>query len=171
VPIAGYAGNVGQTVAGYAGNVGQTVAGYAGGVGQAVAERSGDLARQAQTTLLGAVGRVVQDQPLLVAALGLAAGAAVAAMFPATELERRSLRPVAERFSDAAASATERITAGAAAAGERLIGAAAEHGLDPEGMKEIARETGSAFGEAFAQQQPGADQSSGASPAHSGRTS
>jgi hypothetical protein len=99
---------------------------FAADAGRIVTERSGELARQAQTTLSKGVGRITQSQPFLVAALGLAAGAAVAAVFPATELERRSLRPAGETLSRVAAP--ERLTAAAVAAGHRLLDAA-EHGL------------------------------------------
>jgi ElaB/YqjD/DUF883 family membrane-anchored ribosome-binding protein len=132
-----------------------TASKYAADAGRAVTRRSSDLAYQAQQTVLGTFNRIVQDQPLLSVGIGLALGAAIAAVFPATELEKRSLRPVGESLSGAAATATERLKTAATAAGERLVGAADERGLNAEGLKEIAHEATDAFGKGFSGEQPG----------------
>jgi hypothetical protein len=136
------AASVRDTAGGYA----STATRYAADTGRMVGERSGELARQAQTTLSEGVGRVTQSQPFLVAALGLAAGAAVAAVFPATDLERRSLRPAGETLSRVAAP--ERLTAAAVAAGHRLLDAAEEHGLGSSDAGSDSSRSGGGDGQA-----------------------
>jgi hypothetical protein len=44
----------------------------------------------------------MREQPLAVAALGLAAGAALAAIFPPTEVEQRTLGPARDALTGAA---------------------------------------------------------------------
>jgi len=85
-----------------------------------------------------------------VAALGLAAGAAVAAFFPATELERRTLGEAREAIADAATRAGENLVGAAGEAGERLKAGVAERGLNPEGLKELARDVAETFTSAAA---------------------
>ena len=139
---------------------------YAADTGRAVARRSGELAHQAQESALGTFNRLVQGQPWLVVGIGLGFGAAVAAVFPATELEKRSLRPVGEKLSDAAATAAERLKTAATAASEQLIGAADGRGLIAEGLKGVAHQAADTFGKAFAGDEPGAskpDKGEGAS--------
>jgi ElaB/YqjD/DUF883 family membrane-anchored ribosome-binding protein len=114
-----------------------------------IVDQSGRIAEQAQST----VERIVREQPLAIAIAGLAAGAAVAAAFPATRFERETLGPVGERLSDAASSAGERLTEAASAAGERLKAAAEEKGLHAEGLKETARDVAGTFEKSFSSDQ------------------
>jgi hypothetical protein len=111
---------VSDTAAGYAAAATE----YAQDTGQQVLEQSRRMADQAQST----VQSVVQEQPLAVALAGIAAGAAVAAAFPATRWERRTLGPAGRQISEAAQTAAqtarERITEATSAAGERLMSAA-----------------------------------------------
>jgi hypothetical protein len=69
--------------------------------------RLGGRARSAADTVL-------QEQPIAVAVLGLAAGAALAAVLPRTEVENRALRPARDKLvgvaGTAAASAREKAT-------------------------------------------------------------
>jgi hypothetical protein len=67
------------------------------------------LARQAQSTLESSMNRVLREQPLAVVMAGLAAGAAVAAVFPSTELEDRALGSAGEGLRQAAGKAAERV--------------------------------------------------------------
>src|SRR4029078_3683924 len=87
----------------------------------------------------------VKEQPLTVALVGAAAGAAVAAAFPATDLESRTLGPTGERLRDAAGKAGEQLKDAATKAGQRLAAAADERGLNTEGLKEVAQDVGEAF--------------------------
>jgi hypothetical protein len=41
---------------------------------RAASQRAGNFAQQAQTTVFGTMDRIVQNQPLLLAVVGLAAG-------------------------------------------------------------------------------------------------
>jgi len=65
-----------------------------------VSKRDDDMRRgyPSVTTLLGTLMR---EHSLAVALAGLAAGAAVAAAFPATTLGRRVFRPAEQRLSEA----------------------------------------------------------------------
>jgi hypothetical protein len=91
----------------------------------------------------------VREQPLAVAIAGLAAGAAVAAAFPATRFERDTLGPAGERLSEVATSTGERLSEAASAAGERLMTAAEEKGLNKEGLKGVARDVAGTFEKSF----------------------
>jgi hypothetical protein len=89
--------------------------------------------------------RMFRAQPLAVAVLGLAAGAAIAALLPSTEMEDRALGPAREALADAAGRARDNLTEAAGEAGERLKQSAAERGLNPEGLKDMARDVGQTF--------------------------
>jgi len=86
---------------------------------------------------------------LTVALVGAAAGAAVAAAFPASDLENRTLGPTGERLRDAAGRAGEQLKDAATKAGQRLAAAADERGLNTEGLKEVARDVGETFSSAL----------------------
>jgi hypothetical protein len=103
------------------------------------------LKRQAQSTLRSGMDRVLRDQPLAVAMAGLAAGAAVAAVFPSTRIEDRTFGGAREAVTEAAGKAGERIVEAAGKAGERLRSAAEERGLTSEGLKELAGEVTDTF--------------------------
>jgi hypothetical protein len=122
---------------------------YADTAARAVAEQSRRVARQAQSGFEHTTQYVLQDQPLAIAVMGLVAGAAVAAAFPSTEVERRALGPAGERLSDAAGKATDRLKDAGTQAGERLMAAADERGLTKEGLKELARDVGGTFTDAI----------------------
>jgi hypothetical protein len=144
-----------SSAADYASSAAGHAAGYVGDARRAVSEQSGRIARQAQSTLQDSINRVVQEQPFAVALAGLAAGAALAAAFPATDIEKRTLGPAGERMAEAAEQFRERLREGAAKAGEQLTAAAEERGLNADGIKEVAREAAGAFGSAFSGEQPG----------------
>jgi len=84
--------------------------------------------------------RTLREQPLAVVVAGLAAGAAVAAMFPSTEVEGRAFGRASEKLQDLAGEAGDRAMEAAGKAGERLKSAAQERGLTSEGLKEVAGE-------------------------------
>jgi hypothetical protein len=89
--------------------------------------------------------RVLRDQPLAVAMAGLAAGAAVAAVFPSTEIEDRTFGGAREALTEAAGKAGERVMGAAGKAGDRLKSGAEERGLTSEGLKELAGEVADTF--------------------------
>jgi hypothetical protein len=159
----GYVSNVGKTLSDTADNVGKTMKEKADHVGQTLSETAdryataaGEYAEDARQTIMdqssriagqaqSTIERIVREQPLAVAIAGLAAGAAVAATFPATRFERETLGPAGKRLSEAASDAGERLGEAASAAGERLIAAAEENGLNKEGLKEVAGDVAGSF--------------------------
>jgi hypothetical protein len=114
---------------------------YADDARRMIVKQSGRIAEQAQ----GAIERIAREQPLAVAVAGLAAGAAIAAAFPTTRIERETLGEAGKTLSEAASSAGERLSKAASAAGERLKEAAEEKGLNKEGIKEVASGVADAF--------------------------
>jgi hypothetical protein len=118
---------------------------YAEETRRSISEQSARMKRQAQSTLQTGMDRVLREQPLAVAILGVAAGAAVAAVFPVTDVENQALGPTRDALVDAANKAGENLVGAAGAAGERLKATATERGLNPEGLKEIARDVADTF--------------------------
>jgi hypothetical protein len=111
----------------------------------AASDQSRRVVRQAQSSLESTTEYVLEEQPLAIAIVGLAAGAAVAAAFPPTDVERRVLGSTGERLREATDKVTERFKDAGTQAGERLVNAAEERGLTAEGLKEVARDVGSTF--------------------------
>jgi hypothetical protein len=118
---------------------------YASQATRKVSQQSERVMRQAQSTIRDTADRVLKDQPLMVAVAGLAAGAAVASLFPSTELEREALSPIGERMTEAASRAGEQLKDATVAAGDTLKKAADQRGLNMEGLKDVAGEVAGAF--------------------------
>lgn len=115
----------------------EEVAGYADHIRRAavdtssrVLDQSGRALDRTTSTVRDSVGHVVEEQPLALALLGLAAGAAVAALVPPTRIEKRTLGPIGERMTEEAEEAGRRLKDSAAEVGKRLAG---------EGLSEAAR--------------------------------
>ena len=144
-----YASDLGKTVSNTAGEYASTVGNYADGARRTIVDQSERLVGQARETMQTTIGRVLKEQPLALAVAGLAAGAALASAFPATDVERQTLGPAGERLSEAASSVGENLSQAASKAGEKLMDAADERGLNTEGLKEVASEVASTFGDAF----------------------
>lgn len=130
-----------ETVTSYASSASE----YAGQARRAVGEGTERAVQQTRSAFQRAINRVVQDQPLAVALAGLAAGAAVAAAFPATDLERQALGPIGERASDAAERVGGQLRQATVKVGQKLKSEAEERGLNAEGLKEVASEVASTF--------------------------
>jgi hypothetical protein len=139
----GYAEQAKETVKSYAASASE----YAGEARRTVGAQSERIVRSAQSTWQSSVDRILQDQPLLIAVAGLAAGAAVAAALPATDMERQTLGPIGNQVSEAAGRMGEQLQQATAKAGEKLKSAADERGLNADGLKEVATEVASAFGD------------------------
>jgi hypothetical protein len=137
--------DVGGRVAETASNYASTVTDYADNL----ADRTGRIAQEAHSTLQNTISRVVHEQPLVVALAGAAAGAAVAAAFSVTEFENRTLGTTGKQLRQAAGEAGEHLKEAASQAGQRLSAAAEERGMNAEGLKEVARDVGDAFGSAL----------------------
>jgi ElaB/YqjD/DUF883 family membrane-anchored ribosome-binding protein len=119
---------------------------YANEAARIAADRSRRTANQVRDT----ADYLVREQPWAVALTGLLAGAAVAAAFPSTQIERRTLGEVGERLRTAAGSMGEQLMEAGMQAGERLSEVAEERGLTSEGLKEAARDVGGTFSSALA---------------------
>jgi hypothetical protein len=169
-----YASDVGKTVGDKASDYVAAVGEYAGEAGRTVVDQSERLARQTQATFQQTMNRVLKEQPLAVAVMGLAAGAAVAAALPSTDVERRAFGPAGEKLSEAASAVGENLSQAASKAGERLMEAADERGLNKDGLKEVAGDVAGAFGSAFrgdeqnrSSQSPGSGSSTANQPGQS----
>ena len=132
-------------VADAAGSATDAVSDFAQDARRNMSEHTSRLTQQAQSTLETGMNRVLREQPLAVVMAGLAAGAAVAAVFPTTEIEDRTLGTAGEGLRQAAAKAAEKVKDAAGKAGERLKSAAEERGLTTEGLKEVAGEVTETF--------------------------
>jgi hypothetical protein len=133
-----------ETASSYASSVSE----YVDETRRNISDQSLRLTREAQSTLQTGMDRMLREQPLAVAILGVAAGAAVAAVFPATDIESQALGGARDALADVASKAGESLRGAAEAAGQRLKSAAAEHGLNQEGLKEIARDVAGTFSNA-----------------------
>ena len=162
-----YASDVGKTVSDKAGDYASAVGNYADDARRTIVDQSERLAGQAKSTMESVIGRVLKEQPLALAVVGLAAGAAVASAFPATDVERQTLGPAGERLSEAASSVGENLSQAASKAGEKLMNVAEERGLNTEGLKKAAGDVASAFGDAFSGSEGARDSQTAANPAGS----
>jgi hypothetical protein len=151
---------VSETARSYA----SSAADYADESAQAAMERSRRVADQARDT----AGYVVREQPWAVALAGLLTGAVVAAAFPPSRLERRTLGEVGERLRSSAGSMGERVMEAGKQAGHRLSEVAEERGLTSEGLKEAAREVGESFSSALTGEGDASDQQSGQQASEAG---
>ena len=109
-----YASKAADTVSEYSDTARQTVSDYAEGATRGISDSSDWLRTKAETTY-NTASEALRDQPVLVAALGLAAGAALAAFFPTTEVERRAGAALAAKASEVG----DQVLAAAENAGER----------------------------------------------------
>ena len=140
-----YASDIKERVSDAASAYTEAAADFAQDARRNVSEHTARMTRQAQSTLESGMNRVLREQPLAVVMAGLAAGAAVAAVFPTTEIEERTLGPGGDSLRQAAGKAAEKVKDAAAKAGERLKSAAEERGLTTEGLKEVAGEVTETF--------------------------
>lgn len=145
----GYASDLGKTVSDKASAYASTVGDYADEARRTVVDQSERLVEQARSTMQVTINRVLQEQPLALAIAGLAAGAAVAAAFPATSVERQTLGPAGEKLSEAASNVGQSLSQAASKAGAKLMDIAEERGLNAEGLKEVAGDVAGTFGDAF----------------------
>jgi len=117
-----------------------SVSDYAGGVGRTISAQTSHIAGQAQSTLQTGFGHLLREQPLALVVLGLAAGAAVAMLLPATEMEERTLAPARDAIAGVTGKVGENLIEAASDAGQRLAHGIAERAS--EGFKERVHEVG-----------------------------
>jgi ElaB/YqjD/DUF883 family membrane-anchored ribosome-binding protein len=127
-----------STAADYAQDARRRVGEYAGAAREHLSSATDQVTRSAQSAAHSAAD-VLREQPLLIAALGLAAGAAVAALFPATDIERRTLGPAGEALVGAAEAAGRDFVDRAARTGEEMRRTA------EEGLKDMAHQAADSF--------------------------
>src|SRR5512135_2071631 len=144
-----YASDVSDKIKENASSYASSVADYADQASQS----TGRFARQAGSALQSSAQKILQEQHLAVAVAGFAVGAAVAAAFPPTDIERRNIGPTGERLKDAAVKEGEQIKRAGVQAKEKLVSVAEEHGLTAEGLKDMAQEVGDAFSQALSEDQ------------------
>jgi hypothetical protein len=147
---ADYASDIKDRVADTASAYAESVSEFAADTRRNVTESSERFKRQAQTAFDTTMDRVLRDQPLAVAAMGLAAGAAIAAAFPATEVENRALGGAHEALTNAVDQAGKTVMGAAGKAGEHLKAAAEERGLTSQGLKDLASDVADTFTDAVA---------------------
>jgi hypothetical protein len=111
---------------------------YSGAARQSLSSATDQVSRTAQSAAHSAAD-TMREQPLLIAALGLAAGAAVAALFPTTDVERRTLGPAGEALVGAAGAAGRDFADRAARTGEEMRNSAEEH------LRDLAHEATESF--------------------------
>jgi hypothetical protein len=140
-----YVSEATDQVAGTARSYASSAMEYADEATQTAMDRSRRMAGQAQET----VDYVVQEQPWAVALSGVIAGAVVAAIFPSTRLEKRTLGEAGQRMRVAAGRMGEQLMDAGMQAGERLSEVAEERGLTAEGLKDAARDVSETFSSAL----------------------
>jgi hypothetical protein len=158
---ASFVSDVKDRVTDTASSYADSVSDYASEAAQNLSDQSLRLKQQAQSSLQSGMERMLREQPLAVAILGVAAGAAVAAVLPTTSVENQALGGAREALADAANKVGENVMGAAGAAGERLKTVAAERGLTQDGLKEVARDVANTFTTRVSGND--ADQASGAS--------
>jgi hypothetical protein len=117
-----------------------SVSDYAGGVGRTISTQTSQIAGQAQSTLQTGFGHLLREQPLALVVLGLAAGAAVAMLLPATEMEERTLAPARDAIAGVTGKVGENLIEAASDAGQQLAHGIAERAS--EGFKELVHQVG-----------------------------
>ena len=120
-------------------------ASYATSTAEGLITESERVVGSMRTQLSNTVETVTQRQPLAIAAVGLLAGAAIATAFPPTDIERRTMGPLADELKEAGSDLAGRMSEGAQTASDRLKQAANERGLNVEGLKEAGAEVAQAF--------------------------
>jgi hypothetical protein len=161
---ASYVSDVKDRMADTATSYASSVCDFASDAAQNLSDQSLRLKKQAQSTVQSGMERMLREQPLAVAILGVAAGAAVAAVLPTTGIENQALGGAREALADAANKVGENVMGAAGAAGERLKTVAAERGLTQDGIKEVARDVANTFTTNVTGN--GTDQASGKSPSN-----
>lgn len=146
-----------------AGVMASSASSYAESVGSTASATSDRLMGEAHSTYQGTKDHVLREKPLLIALAGAAAGAAIAAVLPSSDLEKQAIGPIGAKMTEAASNVSETLKEAVGKAGETLKQAADERGLTPTGLKDVATEVAGAFGNSFKNDQGPAGESPSAS--------
>ena len=114
---------------------------YADRARRSVSDQSDRIARQTQSM----ARNVLQNQPLALVAVGIAAGAGVAAMFPPSDWEKDNLGPIGDEVSKAAGKIGDQLIEATSKAGDSLKTAADKRGLNTDGLKDVMDEVVGTF--------------------------
>lgn len=144
-----YASDMMRRASGAASDYASSASRWAEDARSGLRDRSHRFAERART-LPEELDEAVQDHPLVLAALGVAVGAALGATLPATSIENRTLGQASDQLWEAAEGASERIGDAAEEAYDEAWRTAGSHGLNKEGLKDMARDVGSKFTSAAA---------------------
>jgi ElaB/YqjD/DUF883 family membrane-anchored ribosome-binding protein len=132
--VSGYVGDMKNRLSDYAATAGE----YVDRAREGLSAGSDQISKHARSAGQNAT-ETIREQPLLVAALGLVTGAAVASFFPPTEVERRTFGATGRTIVDAASQTGENLVQAAGEAAQHLKDDAAARGMTPEGVKQMAR--------------------------------
>jgi hypothetical protein len=102
----------------------------------AASEKVSNLAAQAKDTL----GNAYEQNPLLVAGIGMAVGALIASALPATSAENRLFGDTSENLRRRASEAAAEGLDAAKEAADDVVEAAAQQGLSAEGLSSAAED-------------------------------
>ena len=149
-----------ETAANYA----SAASDYADRARRSVSDQSDRIARQTQSM----ARNVLQNQPLAILAVGIAAGAGVAAMFPRTDWERDNLGPIGDEVSKAAGKIGDQLKEATSRAGDTLKTAADKRGLSTEGLKDVAEEVVGTFKDSLKGQSPAPETKFTGAQSHAG---
>jgi ElaB/YqjD/DUF883 family membrane-anchored ribosome-binding protein len=138
-------GDLGNKASELARSYTESLSGVADDAQQAVRERSQQFAEAARSSAQSSVSFVLEDQPLLLAAIGLAAGATLGAILPSTPQENRLMGEtrdkVAELASEAAKQKIDELGDAAGESAERLKNAVKERvAASTEDLGDVAKD-------------------------------
>ena len=144
-------GNLGQQVrdrAGSAAQAAETIQGYSGSVAEQVSELAGQAQEQLETAseqLIQQARRLMEEQPLLAGAIGLAIGAGIAAVLPKTTTEQEYMGDASKAVKEAATEFAEQQYETAkdvvGRVSEAAMNAADKEGLTGSAVKDLAGST------------------------------
>ena len=140
-----YASDVTDRVSTTAGSYASAVSKYADDTRRTVTSQASRFADQAQSTVQQGFAQVLREQPLALAGFGLAAGAALAAIFPSTDVEGQAFGPAREALMSAANQMGDNVKSAAGEAGEQLKQAVSDKGLNADALKGLARDVAGNF--------------------------
>lgn len=107
-----------------------------GGTAESVTDRASDLTQQARTAVSG----TWEQNPLLMAGVGLAIGGFIAAAFPATQAEENLFAEANDAIRRKAEAATAKGIAAAQSVVDGAVAAAGEQGLSVDGLAKLGED-------------------------------
>jgi len=137
---------------------------YVEQAGRHAAEYGEKFVAEAQSTFQNTVDYLVREQPLAIVAMGLAAGAAVAAVLPPTEMERETLGEVGARVTEAVQERGEGVREAVMKTGERLKEAVEDPTKLQKNLSKVAEDVSEAMSGLKGGESEGGNERPGAQP-------